>query len=56
VILNLVHVGHDYLVRRTCLLDEQVGLSMIRVHFVKFKLELHGFEAPPSCQHCVPSS
>jgi len=29
---------------------------MIQVHFVKFELEWHGLEAPPSCQHCVPSS
>jgi hypothetical protein len=27
---------------------------MIRVHFVDFELELHGLEAPPSCQHCAP--
>jgi hypothetical protein len=29
---------------------------MIRIHFVKFELERHGLETPPSCQHCVPSS
>jgi len=29
---------------------------MIRVHFAKFKLEQHGLEAPPSCQHYVPFS
>ncbi len=29
---------------------------MIRVHFVEFELELHGLEAPPSCQHCAPFS
>jgi len=29
---------------------------MIRVHFVKFELELHGLEAPPSYQHFAPSS
>jgi hypothetical protein len=29
---------------------------MIRVHFVKSELELHGLEALPSYQHCAPSS
>ncbi len=29
---------------------------MIRVHFVEFELELRGLEAPPSRQHCAPSS
>jgi hypothetical protein len=29
---------------------------MIRVHFVKFELERHGLEAPPSCQHYAPFS
>jgi hypothetical protein len=29
---------------------------VILVDFVKFELELHGLEAPPSCQHCAPSS
>jgi hypothetical protein len=29
---------------------------MIRVHSTKFEFERHGLEAPPSCQHYVPSS
>jgi hypothetical protein len=29
---------------------------MIQVHFAKIKLEQHGLEAPPFCQHCAPSS
>ncbi len=56
MILNPVQVGHDQLTKKTCLLYQQVGPLMIRVHFVEFELELHGLEAPPSCQHCVPSS
>ncbi len=56
MILNPVQVGHDQLIGKTCLLDQQVGPSIIRVHFAKFELEWHGLEAPPSYQHCVPSS
>ncbi len=29
---------------------------MILVHFAEFELERHGLEAPPSYQHCAPSS
>ncbi len=29
---------------------------MIQVHFVEFEFEQHGLEAPPSYQHCPPSS
>ncbi len=49
MILNLVHVRHDWLVGKTCLLDLQVGPSLIQFHFVEFELEWHGLEAPPSC-------
>jgi hypothetical protein len=38
------------------MLDKQVEPSVILVHFVESELELHGLEAPPSCQHCAPSS
>ncbi len=55
VILNPIRVGHDQLVGKTCLLEQQVKPSMIRVHFVKFEFERHGLEAPPFCQHCIPS-
>ncbi len=56
VILNLVHVGHDQLVGRTCFLDQQVGPSMIRVHFAELKTEWHGLKTPPFCQDYAPSS
>jgi hypothetical protein len=39
----------------TCILDLQVGLSMIRIHFEEFEFEQQGLQAPP-CHHCAPSS